>query len=172
MLKTSLMGKQDTDGRPSREEQQPPDYSKTIDADKLLRHFADHAADYAHSHDENRQRWVDSHDMLTPFHEAKLWMLEDLGGRRAFQQSMITLQADGRFRNDNGTVDLRAFMNWLSERADEAHERSFGSYEDTRQADEAETAYTRMLSILRDDYGVGWPRMDDIGGNALEEDLP
>lgn len=151
--------------------EKPPDYSRAIDADKLLRRFAAHAADYAYDHDEKRQWYQESLDMLTAHHDARLWMLEALGGRRAFREAMVTLQPGGRFRNDDDTVAVRSFMAWLSERAEVAHKRSYGPYAETRQADEAETAYTRMLSILRDDFGVGWPRMDEVGG-VKEGDLP
>lgn len=60
---------------------------------------------------------------------------------------------------------------WLSGLADDAHDRTCGSRRNP-VADEAETAFTAILSMLRDNYGVGWPRLDGVGGNPLEVDLP
>lgn len=159
------------DGEPVTDGGQP-NYDHEIAAADVLNAFAADAADYAHDHDEKRRRWRESFDMASEFHDARYWMLEALGGRRAYHDAMIELQSGGRFRNEDGTVKLRGFMAWLSDRAESAHERSHGDYTETRQADEAETAYTEMLSTLRDEFGVGWPRLDDLGGNPLECDMP
>jgi hypothetical protein len=165
------MGKQDTDARPSGGEQQPPNYDVEVDADELLADLAKRAADYAHDHDEKRRWWRESFDMVSEFHDARYWMLEALGGRRAYQYAMVELQPGGRYRNDDGTVDVRGFMSWLSDLSEEAHEAARGDYTTTREADEAETAYVKMQSVLRDDYDVGWPRFDEVGG-VRERDLP
>lgn len=149
-----------------------PKYDLEIAAADVLNAFAADAADYAHDHDEKRQLWRDSCDMPSEFHEARYWMLEALGGRRAYHNAMIELQPGGKFRNEDETVALREFMAWISERAEAAHQRAYGGYTETRQADEAETAYTQMLSTLRDEFGVGWPRLDDTGGNPLDCDMP
>ena len=149
-----------------------PNYDVEITADELLTELADLAREYAADHDEKRQWWRESFDMVSEFTEARYWMLEALGGRRAVADAMVQIQRGGESRNTDGTVNVRAFMRYCSDQADRAHERSYGDYTETRQADEAETAYCRILSLIRDDYGVGWPRLDDLGGNPLKCDLP
>jgi|GEM_PF-4782486 len=155
-----------------------PDYDVRIDADELLADLVEQAQDYAEDHSEKREWWHDSFDTTAEWTEARYWMQEALGGRKATSEAIAALQPEAHTihapncRNDDGTVDVRAFLRWLSEEADAEHERSYGDYTETRQADEAETAYCRIMSTVRNDYGVGWPRLDDVGGTPLEADMP
>lgn len=155
-----------------------PDYNVHIDADELLADLVEQAQDYAEDHTEKREWWHDSFDTTAEWTEARYWMQEARGGLKATSEAIAALQPEthtihaSNCRNDDGTVDVRAFLRWLSEEADAAHDHSHGPYTETRQADEAETAYCRIISTIRDDYGVGWPRLDDIGGNPLEADMP
>jgi len=148
-----------------------PNYDIRIDADELLVDLAERAAEYGHDYEEKRQWWRESLDTVDEWHDARYWMLEARGGQRAYRDVLATLQPGGRFRTDDGTVDVRAFMRWVSQRADAAHDDRHGTHGETRQADEAESAFARVLAVLRDDYGVGWPRIDDLGG-VVEADLP
>lgn len=148
-----------------------PDYGVDVQADELLADYAERAAHYGEKYTYARERWEESPD-YDPFWDAKYWMLEAAGGRRAFAATMVKLQPGGRFRNEDGTVDVRGIMRWLSARADECQQDSRGDFTETRQADEARSAFTKMLSILRNDYGVGWPRLDDLSGTPIGEDLP
>jgi len=152
--------------------ERPPDYDRTIDAAELLADLADLSQYYADEYVEKRQWWNDYIGRSNDFEEARWWMLEALGGRQAITDAMVQIHPDGECRNNDGTVALRAFMRYVTDQADRAHDRAHGAYSDTRRADEAETAYAKVLTLLRDDYGVGWPRVDDIGGNALSQDLP
>lgn len=158
--------------------QQGPDYDVEIDADELLADLVELSQKYAREYAEHDRMWRESLDTFEPFHDAKYWALEDLGGRDAIAQAILGLQPAGdayfagRYRREDGTVDVREFMRWLSQRAEYAHEDSYGPYTETRQASESETAYVKVISLLRDDYGVGWPRLDDVGGNPLEADMP
>ena len=155
-----------------------PDYDVRIDADELLADLVEQAQDYAEDHSEKRGWWHDSFDTTRAWTEARYWMQEALGGRKATAEAIAALQPETNTihapncRNDDGTVDVHAFLRWLGDESDAAHERSYGDYTETRQADEAETAYCRIMSTVRDDYGVRWPRLDDVGGNPLEADLP
>ena len=148
-----------------------PNYDVEIAADELLTDLAESAAGYGEEVVENRQSWRESWDWASEFRETRYWMLEALGGRRAYATVMAKIQPGGRFRNDDGTVDVRGLMRFVSDRSSEAHERSYGDFTETRQADEAESAYASILSTIRDKYGVGWPRFDDVGG-VMERDLP
>lgn len=148
-----------------------PNYDLRIKADELLADLAEGAASYGEDYEEKRSWWRES-PTYDPFTEARYWMLEARGGQRAYSMTIPTIQPGGRFRNGDGTVDVRGLMRWLSNRADSAHDDSHGPYTETRQADEAETAFASILSLLRDDYGVGWPRLDDVGGTPRECDLP
>lgn len=155
--------------------QQPPNYDVEIDADELLADLADIAAEYGEDYEEKRRWWTES-PVYDEFHEARFWMLEARGGQRALSHAIAALQPEnncitvGCYREADGTVDVRGFMSWLSEEADAAHERR-GSSSPSRQASEAESAYNKALRLLREDYGVGWPRLDDLGG-IKEEDRP
>jgi len=149
----------------------PPNYDVDINADELLADLAETAAGYGEEVVENRQSWRRSWDWATEFREAKYWMLEAIGGRRAYADIMAAIQPGGRFRNDGGTVDVRGLMQALDHKSTTTNEDRNGPYSETRQASEAHSAYSRIISTLRDDYGVGWPRFDDLGGR-LECDMP
>lgn len=156
----------------------PPDYGVEIDANELLADLVEEAASYAEEYEEKRRWWMESLDHCDEWHEARYWMREARGGQRAYSEAIAALQPESHalvvdcHRNEDGTVDVREYMAWLSKCATEAHERSGSVPGQNPQADEAESAYTRILSTIRDDYGVGWPRLDDLGGNPLECDLP
>lgn len=149
-----------------------PNYDVEIDADRLLADLADDAASYGEEYERHRETWQDSFDAPTPFYDAKYWMLEAVGGRRAYSNTMAKLQPSGRFRNADGTVDVRALFRWLKKRSTQTNEARNGDYTKTRQSSEAHSAYSSIISTLRDDYGVGWPRLDDVSGTPLESDLP
>ena len=154
-----------------------PNYDVEIEASDLLVDLADGAAKYGQKHEEYREMWMESLDTFEEFYDARYWMLEAVGGRRAYSNAIAVLQPGetwraGRYLNDDGTVDVRGYMKWLSQQSSEAHEASHGPFTETRQADEAASAFARILSTLRDDYGIGWPRLDDLGGNPLPVDMP
>jgi len=147
-------------------------------ADELIADLVADAVAYAEKYEEKREWWQESLDAADEFHDARYWMMEARGGQRAYSEAIAALQPENHnvlvdsYRNDDDTVDVRAFMAWLSDAASSAHDRSRDGMNRNPQADEAESAYTSILSLLRDDYGVGWPRLDDVGGNPLECDLP
>lgn len=153
-------------------DQSAPNYDVTIDADELLADLAADAAVYGRQYEDHRRTWQDSFDYATPFYDAKYWMLEVVGGRRAYAETLTRLQADGRFRAPDGTVRVRALLRWLGRRSEQTNEARNGDYTDTRQASEAHSAFTAVASTVREEYGVGWPRLDDLGGSPLECDLP
>lgn len=158
--------------------QDAPNYDVEIDADELLADLAVQAAAYAEQVEKYGRWWRESLEYGSEHTEARVWLLESKAGLRAYSEVLATLQPESarrkRFRNEDGTVDVRGLMKWVSQLADEAHERrhEHTKHERSVQASEAESAYTRILSTLRDEYGIGWPRLDDLGGNPLEEDLP
>lgn len=156
----------------SEAEDQPPNYEVTIDATEVLQDLADDAAHYGEKYEYARETWENSLTDPTPFHEARYWMLEAIGGRRAYSDTLAKLQPGGRFRNDDGTVDVRGLLRWLRNRSQETNEARNGDYTKTRQSSEAHSAYTSIISTLRSDYGIGWPRLDELGGTPLECDLP
>lgn len=147
-----------------------PNYGIDVQADELLAELAERADDYGRNYEEKRRWWTESLEYHQEHTEARYWMHEARGGQRALADVISQLHPGGRFRNADGTVDVRGLMRWVNDRADAAHDRSHGPYTETRHADEAETAYVSVLSLLRDDYGVGWPRLDEHG-NALAEDM-
>jgi len=155
----------------TRSEPEGPDYDAEIDADELLVDLAAAAADYGKDFEEKRQWWRESWHHVNRFDEAKYWMLEAAGGRRAYSNTIAELQPGGRFRAGDGSVRVRELLRWLSSRSEETNEARQGDYTNTRQSSEAHSAYCSIISTLRDDYGIGWPRFDDLGGE-LECDLP
>ena len=154
-----------------------PNYEVTIDAADLLADLAADAAAHGRDYEEKRGWWDDSLGTHSPFHEARIWMLNARGAQRAYSKAIASLQPEQHtlsvetYRNADGTVDVRGLMRWLRTEADAAHDRA-GVVGENPQADAAETAYAQILSTLRDDYEVGWPRLDDVGGNPLECDQP
>lgn len=155
-----------------------PNYDVVIDADELLADLADRAAEYAEDYAEKDRWWRESLDYATEHTEARYWALEALGGRTAYARVIATLQPENNlpalhcFLEKDGTVAVRDLMSWLSNRQQAAHDDAHGPYTETRQASEAASAYAKILSLIRDDYGVGWPRLDDVSGTPLESDLP
>ena len=149
-----------------------PDYDVGIGADELLADFAEDAAQYGEKFEYAREKWQESLNYAEPFHDARFWMLEAIGGRRAYSKTIAKLQPGGRFRNDDDTVNVRGLLRWLSNRSEETNEARHGDYAKTRGSSEAHSAYSSIISTVRSDYGVGWPRLDDLGGTALECDLP
>lgn len=155
----------------------PPTYDVDVEADELIADIAELAAEYGADFEEKRQWWQES-PAYDPFTEAEMWMLEARGGQRACGKAVALLQPESavagcsEFRDADGTVDVRGYMRWLLDSHDAAHERSYGGHRETRQADEAESAYSRILSLLRDEYGVGWPRLNSVSGTPVEKDLP
>jgi len=151
--------------------EQPRDEAAVIDANELLVDLAEESAVYGKDVVENRRTWRRSWDWATEFREARYWMLEAIGGRRAYSTIMGEIQPGGRFRNADGTVDVRGLMQTLHQYSSTTNEERNGPYSETRQASEAHSAYSSIISTLRDDYEVGWPRVDDLGGR-LECDMP
>lgn len=153
-----------------------PDYEVEVDADELIADLVEMSQDYAEKHDKHRRQYRESLDTFNPWHDARYWTLEALGGLRATSEAIASLQPEAHsplittYRNDDGTVDVRALMQWLDQQSTETNERRNGPYSKTRQASEAHSAIASVISLLRDDYGVGWPRFDDLGGE-LECDL-
>jgi hypothetical protein len=149
-----------------------PDYSVEIEADELLSDIANMAAGYGTEYEENRR----SAEELAPFPEARRWMLEARGGQRALSDVVAALQPENHgvglptFRRQDDTVDVRELMKWLSRESDATNDRRNTSRYN-HQASEAHSAYCKVTSLLRDDYGVGWPRIDELGG-VMECDLP
>jgi len=159
----------------SRNDADGPDYGVRIDADELVADLVEQAQDYADRHDETRGWYYESFDYHETHHEALYWSLEALGGLTATGKAIAVLQPESNlfrnFRNDDGSISVRDYMKWVSHQHDAAHDDSYGPYTETRQASEAESAYAKVLSTIRDEYGVGWPRFDDIGG-VRECDMP
>jgi len=161
-----------------RNESDAPDYDVEIDADELLAELVEQAQQYAEDYEEKRQWWYESLDGLDEWLEARHWMEEARGGLEATGEAIAALQPESHSihvqncRDEDGTVDVREFLSWLSDESSAAHNRSYGPYTETRHADEAESAYVSVISTVRDDYGVGRPRLDDLGGTPLECDMP
>jgi hypothetical protein len=154
-----------------------PDYDVDIDADELLENLVTEAVEYAEDYEEKRRWWTESLETAQECHEARRWMQQARGGQRAYSETIAALHPENHcplvdsYRNDDGSVDVRGLLRWLSNCAESAHERR-GTLNRNPQAGEAEHAYTRIISTLREEYGIGWPRLDDVGGNPLECDLP
>jgi len=153
-----------------------PNYDTEIDADELVSDLVEMSTEYARDVVEKR-RWQRQAPLHDPYHDARYWELEALGGRCQTAEVIATLQPENtlipsrNYRNEDGTVDVRGLMRWLSKVSEWTNEDRNGPYQETRQASEAHSAVSDIISMLRDDYGVGWPRFDDLGGR-LECDLP
>ncbi len=154
-----------------------PTYDIRIDADELLADLVAMAQDAAENRDEKREWYRDELERGFDIHpQYDYWVREQTGLLTALGRAIAALQpeqhdvlVDG-VREDDGTVDVRAYMRWLSNEADSAHE-VVEERRDAPRASNMETGYSRVISLLRDDYGVGWPRIDDLGG-VVEADLP
>lgn len=153
--------------------QQGPDYDVEIQASDLLEDIAGRCAQHARQHAYHRRTIQDD----PTWKEPQIWEAEEHSAMNAYWNALIKLQptgaaSAGRFLNDDGTVDVRGYMLWLSDRADAAHQDAGTFTTSQMMARKAEHAYSKTLSIIREDHGVGWPRLDELGGNPLEEDLP
>jgi len=159
-----------------------PNYEVEIDAAELREDLAELSAKHAKRAEEYR-RWDREHfeyalpDQLPPpgdLTEFGYDALEQSGRVRAFGDAIAKLQPAGRTRylNDDGTVRVREFMRWLKRRGDAAHEDRYGPWKETRGASGAESAYAKALSVIRNEYGVGWPRLDEVSATAIPEDEP
>lgn len=145
-----------------------PDYDVTVETTDLLADLAENAAYHARQHAKHARNWRED-----DWWQYRRWMLEESAAMQAYRTAIAMLQPgrhdvlvpSGEF-TDDGTVRVREFMREISRLGDDAHERG------STQARKAARMYARIESVLRDDYGVGWPRLDDIGGTPLEEDLP
>lgn len=155
-----------------------PDYGVEVQADELLADLVEMAQDAAERRDEYRE-WVRD-EMEYGYSvdpQFQYLVTEQTGLLTALGQAIACLQPENHgvlvrcFREDDGTVDVRGFMQWLSKEADAAHE-VVNERRNAPLSSKMETGYCRVMALLRDDYGVGWPRLDDLGGNPLPEDLP
>jgi len=152
-----------------------PDYEVTVRASELREDLAEAAATHGKRMAEYRR--YDRNEGFVPGRPAGQlsWYarqaVEERKAVRAYATALAMLQPEhygatvprGEFVADDGTVNVREFMREISELGDAAYERG---------AREAESAYASVTSLLRNDYGIGWPRLDDLGGNPIEEDLP
>jgi hypothetical protein len=155
-----------------------PDYDITIHTDDVLADLVEMAQDAAERRDEYRQwhrRELERGYDINPQYE--YWVREQTGLLTALGRAIAALQPEQHHvlvdgcRQADGTVAVRDYMRWLSDAADGAHQ-VVNEKRDAPRASKMETGYSRVLSVLRDDYGIGWPRLDDVGGNPLECDLP
>lgn len=167
-----------TPRREHRDDSEAPDYDVGIDADELLEDLAEIAADYGRDYEEKNGWWRDSFDAPEPFHEARFWAMEAYGGRAALGEAIAAIQPESHalaarnFREDDGTVDVRGYMHWLKANADAARrDRGRQTGGSKRAAAEREWGNCKVLRLIRDEYGVGWPRTDEYG-NPLEADRP
>ena len=151
-----------------------PNYDVDVLAADLIADLVEKSAEHAKRQEEYRR-----YSREDPFwNEPLYWALEQLGAQRAYGRAIAVIQPENHmipsysFVDDGGFVKVREYMAWLSRQAKREHEDSYGPYTETRQADFAESAYAKVLSLIRNDYGVGWPRLDEVGGNPLPEDLP
>jgi hypothetical protein len=142
-----------------------PNYSVEIDAADLREDLAEKAASAARKHAYCARSYRE--DDWCGYRQ---WMQEHRRKMRAYATAIAMLQPGrynvlvprGAFVGDE-TVNLREYMREISRLGDEAHDRGDR---------EAESAYAKVNSLLRNEYDVGWPRLDELGGNPLEEDLP
>lgn len=150
----------------SEDEACPPNYEVVIDVDELLADLAKKAASSAREHAYHARHWRDD-----DWWQYRQWMQEERKTMKAYATAIAMLQPEshgvtvprGEFVADDGTVNVRKFMREISRLGDDAHDRD---------AREAESAYAKVNSLLRNEYDIGWPRLDDLGGIPLEEDLP
>jgi len=158
-----------------------PNYDVEVDADELLADLAERAGEHydrMNERERHHREYVQTDLSRDPtkLSRAQLDALESLGALEAYSNAIAMLQPESEhwknFRGGDG-VDVRGFMKEMSRLCDrEDDERNKRAYRENRQAQGAHSAYAKIISVLRDDYGVGWPRLDDVSGTALEEDLP
>lgn len=144
----------------------PPDYDVRVEADELLDDLAEKAASKAREHAYCRRNW-----QKDGWWQYRQWMKEHRREIKAYATAIAMLHPEshdaaiplGEFVADDGTVNVREYMREISRLGDDAHDRGNR---------DAEHGYAKVTSLLRNEYGIGWPRLDELGGNPLEEDLP
>jgi hypothetical protein len=155
-----------------------PDYDVRIEADELLADLVEMAQDAAETRDFHREVWREELERGYDIDHA--WernVRAQTGFLTALGRAIAALQPENHdmwvscFRNSDGTVDVRGYLRWLSAEADRSNE-VVNECGDAPRANKMESGFCRVMSLVRDDYGVGWPRLDDLGGNPLECDLP
>lgn len=151
------------------------DYTVRVEADELLVDIAEKAANHGKRMAEYRRYDIEEGFVPGRPPGQLSWYarqaLEEKKAVRAYGTAIAMLQPgwhdarvpSGEFVAGDGTVNVREYMREISRLGDAAHDRG---------AREAESAYAKVTSLLRNEYGVGWPRLDDLGGNPLQEDLP
>lgn len=157
-----------------------PNYDAEIDAAELRQDLAARAAKHSEKAAEHRRddrEWEEAGGWWDrppgQLSQYARWALEEMAAARAYARALAKLQPVDRFRSrhryvEDGQVRVREFMRFLQTNADETNGRRHGDY----QARKAHHAYSQVLSLLRDEYGVGWPRLDDLGGAPIPEDQP
>jgi len=158
-----------------------PNYDVEIDAQELATDVAElsarrarKAAEYNRDAREEPVPLDHEYGELT---EYQRWALVEESAMWAFADVIAMLQpADKSGPNtryvDDGSVKVRDLLRALSRRSTEANERRNGYDTSSKQAREAHHAYSKVISLIRNDYAVGWPRLDDIGGTPIPEDKP
>ena len=157
-----------------------PNYDLEIDADELAADIAALSARRARKAAEyNRDARNEPVSLdrepgqLTQYQR---WAIKEEAARMAFANVIAMLQPADKYGPnsryvDDGLVKVRALLRELSRRGSETNERRNGYDINSQQAGEEHSAYAKVISLIREDYAVGWPRFDDIGGR-LQEDLP
>lgn len=152
-----------------------PNYDVRIEAVKLISDLAAKAETHGERLAEYRR--YDREESFVPgrpagqLSEYQRWALEEKKKARAYATAIAMLQPEshgttvprGEYVSEDGTVNVRKYMREISRLGDDAHDRG---------ARNAESAYAKVQSLIRNEYGVGWPRLDDLGGNPIEADLP
>jgi len=155
-----------------------PDYDVRIEADELLEDLMEMAQDAAETRDFHRQCWREELERGYDIdHTWERSTRAQTGFLTALGRAIAALQPENHdmlvscFRDADGTVDVRGYLRWLKTEADRYHE-IVNDRPGAPRASKMESGFSRVISLVRNDYGVGWPRLDDLGGNALECDLP
>lgn len=155
-----------------------PNYDAEIDAAELRQDLAARAAKHAEKATEYRRdgrEWEESGGWWGrppgQLSQYARWELEEMAAADAYGHALAKLQPADRFRNrhryvEDGQVKVREFMRMLHTNVEETNDRRHGDY----QASARHSAYAKVLSLLRNEYGVGWPRLDDLGGTPIPED--
>ena len=157
-----------------------PNYDVEIDAQELATDVAElsarrarKAAEYNRDARNEPVRLDRDPGELTQYQR---WAVKEEAAMMAFGNVIAMLHpADKYGKNtryvDNGSVKVRALLRELSRRCSETNERRNGYDINSQQAGEEHSAYAKVISLIREEYAVGWPRFNDVGGR-LQEDLP
>lgn len=150
-----------------------PNYDVRIEASELIEDIAakaeTHGERLAEYRRYDREEGVIFGRPAGQLSQYQRWALEEKKTVRAYGTAIAMLQPEshdvsvpsGEFVED-GVVNVREYLREISRLGDRAHDRG---------ARDAESAYAQVASLVRDEYGVGWPRIDDLGG-VVEADLP